>query len=224
MNRSAQEKKVKAGLEDQSDGALGDTLKQWNEDYFSKRGLFVHLELSESALKYASQSSKMVRKPALFYSDPNERNRKREERKFVIVVTKLDDEGEPTEAVQELAGKENKVAEIGSSGEPNFTIAELPGEDGVVPVELPAEYGAGAAEKKLEPPSGYVEMAGDTFYGGQEKMAPPGGYVEMSSDNTHLLEKMNLGEETDDLPSDPEKANMTPRPLMVSPGSQQGAA
>ena len=58
MNRSIQEKKVKDGLADMSDGGLGDTLNQWNEDYFSKKGLFVHLELSESAMKNANEKSR----------------------------------------------------------------------------------------------------------------------------------------------------------------------
>lgn len=176
MKRSLQEQNIKAGLDDMSDGGLGDTLRQWNEDYFSKLGLFVHMELSESAMKNPDQRSKRFRKPGVFYSDKLERARKEEERKFVMVVTKLDEEGQPTEAMAELSGAEAQPVEMSAGQNPSFSVAELPGDEAVEAVELPA-VSTPSAEKKID---------------------PPGGYVEMSSDNTMLLEKMHIEVQPED--------------------------
>lgn len=181
MNRAIQEKKVRAGLEDMSDGGLGDMLKQWNVDYFSTIGLFAHMELSESAMKNPNQKSKTFQKAAWMYGSKDDQDRKKEERKFVIVVTKLDEEGQPTEAMKELEleGTESKPVEIGSSdisAVPTLnTVAELPAdEDSVMPVELPGDVSLGF---------------GKTF-------EPPGGFVEMDGDNTRLLEKLDLDEKS----------------------------
>jgi hypothetical protein len=189
MNRKIQEEKVRQGLVDDAKGGLGDTLKLWNEEYFSKLGLFVHLDLSDSALKNPEQRSKAFRKPALFYSNREDRERKTDERKFVLVVTKLDEEGNPTEAIHELGGTEGGAVEIGSSGDVSSKIAEMPADEGNVYVELPAEVPASTEEKKLDPPSGYVEMDGD---------------------NSHMLDKMHLVE------ADPDaEKSLTPKPLDV---------
>lgn len=189
MNRKIQEEKVRQGLADEAKGGLGDTLKEWNEDYFSKLGLFVHLDLSDSALKNPDQKSKAFRKPALFYSNREDRERKTDERKFVLVVTRLDAEGKPSEAIHELGGADGEPLEIGSSGDVSSKIAEMPADEGNVYVELPAELPASAGEKKLD---------------------PPGGYVEMDGDNSYTLEKMHLVEADPDA----EKA-LTPKPLDV---------
>lgn len=171
MNRSLQEKKVKAGLTDMSDGGLGELLGRWNEEYFSKRGLFVHLGLSDAAAKKPDTT---FRKPSAFYSKKEDRERKREERKFMIVVTKLDEDGQPTEAMKSLADTEDGPVEIGSSSvEPMSNIAELPAEESIMAVEMPADT-AQTAEKNSD---------------------PPGGYIEMDSDNTHLLEKLHFDDE-----------------------------
>lgn len=182
MNRAARERKIREGLEDMSDGGLGDKLRLWNEEYFSKHGIFVHLELSESSMKNDGRT-KVFRKPALFYSKGEERNRKKDERKFVIVVTRLDEDGQPMEAVQELAG-EVVLVEIGSSGGPYTTATELPAEV-PVPVELAAD---------MNRP---VEMPGDnTFEDKKKGFETPGGVVEMSGDNMRLLEKLHIGDPT----------------------------
>ena len=164
MNRKIQEEKVRQGLQDDAKGGLSDTLKLWNAEYFSKLGLFVHLDLSDSALKNPDQKSKTFRKPALFYNNREDRERKNDERKFVLVVTRLDEEGRPMEAIQELGGTDGGPVEIGSSGDVSSMIAEMPADEGNVYVELPAELPASAAEKKLDPPVGYVEMDGDNSY------------------------------------------------------------
>ena len=207
MNRKIQEEKVKKGLEDTTEGGLGETLKQWNDEYFGKLGLFVHIELSESAMKNPEQKSKAFRKPAIMYSNREDRDRKLEERKFVLVVTKLDDEGIPSQAIQELAGEDSGAVEIGSSGDLSSKIAEMPADKGNVYVELPAEMPAGVwdKEKKLDPPEGYVEMEGSP-------------YVEMDGDNSATLEKLHLEGNLVEADPDAEKA-MTPKPLDVKSGS-----
>lgn len=190
MKRSAQEQRVKAGLTDLSDGGLGDTLRKWNDDYFSQRGLFVHLELSESVMKNPGQKSKAFRKSAFLYSKREDRERKRDERKFVIVVTRLDNDGQPTEALHELDLAEKGPVEIGSSEVTSSTIPELPGDQKIMPVELPAPEPS-SIKNTIEPPSGYVEM---------------------DSDNTLLLEKMDLKEKPEHSPTNSEEELM-PEPL-----------
>jgi hypothetical protein len=207
MNRQLQEEKVKKGLVDTTEGGLGDTLKQWNIAYFGKLGLSVRMELSESAMKNPDQKSKAFRKPSLMYSNRDDRARKAEERKFVLVVTKLDDEGNPSEEIHELAGKDGGAVEIGSSGDVSSKIAEMPADEGNVYVELPAEMPAGVweKEKKLDPPEGYVEMEGST-------------YVEMDGDNSATLEKLHLEGNLVEADPDAEK-NLTPKPLDLKSGS-----
>ena len=201
MNRAARERKIQEGLKDLSDGGLGDKLRMWNEDYFSKQGLFVHLELSESTVKNDGRT-KAFRKPAAFYSKGEERDRKKDERKFVIVVTKLDEDGQPMEAIQELSTETGPV-EIGSSGGPTMTTAELPAEV-PVPVELPADTNAPVklpadTNAPVELPADMstpVELPADTTLGKEKDSQIPDGVVEMSGDNARLLEKMNLHEDT----------------------------
>lgn len=194
MKRSVQEKKVKSALQDMSDGGLGDTLKQWNDDYFSKVGLFVHLELSESAMKNPNQKSKAFRKPGMFYSKGEERDKKKDERKYVIVVTKLDEDGQPTEAIQELNGSEVTPVEIGSSGDPSMSVSELPGDEGHAAVELPADEGRTP-----------VELPAEDSKVDEKKMETPEIYVEKDSDNTLLLEKLQLENTGVGRPNLPEK-------------------
>ncbi|WPG98494.1 Hypothetical protein R9X50_00128500 [Acrodontium crateriforme] len=140
MSRQTLEKKFKAGLSDMQDGGLGFTLQQWNDGYFGRRGLYVHLELSESAMKSPNQQSKTLQKSALLYSNKEDRDRKREERKYVIVVTKLTYDGMPSDAVQQFPTTKEKVntrsiAELPGNTEISPPIVELPGNE---PVELPA--------------------------------------------------------------------------------------
>ncbi|KAK5173871.1 uncharacterized protein LTR77_002552 [Saxophila tyrrhenica] len=180
MSRQLQERRVKDGL---ASGSLGDKLKLWNEEYFIQQNLFVHLELSESAMKNQGKSTAW-RKPTAFYSK-DEGERKRDERKFVIVVTKLDDDGQPREALHEL-GVEEGAVEIGSSNGVISRATELPGDEGGKAVELPGETpvelscNAAAAEKANDKPYGFAEMDGD---------------------NSHLLEKMQLESESDQRPT-----------------------
>ena len=142
MRRTLQEKRIKDGLANPSNGGLGHVLKRWNETVFHDLGVFVHFELSESARKKPDQKTKFVRKSALLYSKREDRDRKRDERKFCIVVTKLSDEGEPEDAVLELAAGPD-IAEAHpstlSSDDVMYQMAELPGDYGAVAVELPAD-------------------------------------------------------------------------------------
>lgn len=212
MNRTLQEKKVKAGLADMSAGGLGDTLEQWNDSYFQKRGLFVHLELSQSATKNQEQKSKAFRKQTFMYGK-EDRDRKREERKFILVVTKLDEEGQPSAALQELAAESAPgipdIPEMATE-DAKYNIAEMLG-------DMPTD------EKKLPPVPGDEDMPVElpTFdlpYGasigyGNEKFGPPVGYAELDSDTTALLEKTNLN----DKDSEGERPKeLMPKPLMTT--------
>ena len=203
MNRSLQEKKVRAGLQDQSDGGLGTTLRRWNEGEFHDLGLFVHLELSESAMKRQNQKRHSFRKPTSFYSRREDRERKAEERKFCIVVTKLDEEGVPSEAIHHELSEENaRVLEMSDPENVIYEIPELPGDEGVPPAELPAGISLG--------------------YTSKWEIAPPNGYAELESDTVQLFEKSSLDKETarDDEPGseDDGDADPTPKPapLMVT--------
>lgn len=133
MNRSLQERKAKSGLQDMSDGGLGDTLQQWNSTYFKDLGVFAHLELSEHATKQKSKSSK-GRSPS---DSKEERQRKKEEKKFVIVVSRLNGDGVAAETLQELDVTGDAIDLPVQHDPKNFT-AELPGDEGCMPVELPA--------------------------------------------------------------------------------------
>ena len=203
MNRSLQEKKVKAGLTDSSVGGLGDLLTQWNDEYFNKQGLFARLELSESAMKNPEMKNKTFRKPASFYSNRDDRENKKEERKFVIVVSKLDEDLQPSGSGRTLAGTDVAPVEIGSSGETS-DVVELPAGEAAMAVELPAEA-------VFELPA---EMPSST----EKRLEPPRGYVEMDSDNTLLMEKLQLDEEADCSPADSDR-DITPKPLMTNADS-----
>ena len=64
-----------------------------------------------------------------------------------IVVTRLDEEGLPADAIHEIA-ENDLVAEVDSK-EPIYQIPELPGDD-EMPVELPAEQPAENLEARRE--------------------------------------------------------------------------
>ncbi|KAK0927592.1 hypothetical protein LTR91_011704 [Friedmanniomyces endolithicus] len=187
MNRSLQEQKVKEGLLNTSAGGLGDTLQQWNDSYFRERGIHVHLELSDSARKKEDGrgGGGTFRKPASLYSSREERDKKREDRKFVIVVTKLEQESQPTstlEQISEMAAEgPGAMSELPVTEDAKFNVVELPGDTTMMPVELPAmKY--------------YLPGAYSLGYG-SEKLEPPVGFAELDSDPTHLLEKTRLADE-----------------------------
>ncbi|KAM0720407.1 hypothetical protein Q7P37_004543 [Cladosporium fusiforme] len=136
INRNIQEKKVSTGLEDTSEGSLGDTIQKWNESYFARLGLCAHLTLSESALRQPNQKSKILRKPSLLYGTREERERKREDRKFVIVISRLEPLS-PTEGVAHELETENARAELPATEDPRTDKAELPGDEVHKPQELP---------------------------------------------------------------------------------------
>ena len=101
---------MKAGLQDDPDGGLSDTLRQWNEIYFHERGLSAHLKLSKSAMKRREQQSIISRRETHWYGSKKEKDRKRAERKFVIVLTRVDDNGRPSQALYKMsAQKETAV-------------------------------------------------------------------------------------------------------------------
>ncbi|KAK1810687.1 hypothetical protein LTR12_014928 [Friedmanniomyces endolithicus] len=205
MNRSLQEQKVKAGLTNTSAGGLGDTLQQWNDSYFRERGIHVHLELSDSAKKKEDGrgGGGTFRKPASLYSSREERDKKREDRKFVIVVTKLDHESQSTSALEQIsemaAEGPGAMGELPATEDAKYNVAELPGDTMIMPVELPAmEYDLPAAYSL-----GY----------GSEKLEPPVGFAELESDTTHLLQKIRLADEKEGRKDEPLSK---PESLMVT--------
>jgi len=170
LNRQMQEKKVREGLEDRSGGGLADTLEQWNDTYFHKRGLYVHLELSESTRKHPEQKSKIFRKETGWYGKREDRERKRDERKFVLVVNKLNTfhETRPGNAQELGADGSNMIAELPNRDDPKVTMAEAPGDfEQPAPVELPGDFllpggvSLGFASKDVASPAGLIELEGD---------------------------------------------------------------
>jgi hypothetical protein len=189
MNQRVQEKRVKAGMADMSDGGLGEALQTWNEGYFRERGLIATLELSHSAMKNPDQQSKLLRKGTHWYGKREDRERKREERKFVIVVTKMEDAAaalassstQELENVQELPA-ENAMVELPAPEDAKYNVAEMPSEDVRGRVELPGDFA----------------IPGGVSLGfGNEKLAPPIGFAELDSDTTQLLEKSTLSDKDD---------------------------
>jgi hypothetical protein len=136
MNRSIQEKKVETGLADTSPGSLGETIEHWNTSYFAPLGLCAHLELSDSAMRKPNQKSSIIRKPSLLYREREERDRKREDRKFVVVVTELSHTSLSSTEVHEIAGDVQRL-EMPVPDDPRCHIAELPGDSKLRPTELP---------------------------------------------------------------------------------------
>ena len=199
---------MKASLQKTSPGGLGDTLQQWNDTYFHERGLFVHLELSDSLKKREEEGrSGDFRKPATMYGSREERDRKRDERKFMIVVTKLDPEGQPLDAINEasemLAEGPGAMGELPASEDAKYNVAELPVEEAVMPVELPA--------------MNYQLPAAYSLGYGSEKLEPPTGYAELDSDTTQLLEKTHLSDEKETDNDEVRKSS----PLMVTGSTHQ---
>ncbi|CAK4031504.1 Hypothetical predicted protein [Lecanosticta acicola] len=201
MNRSLQEKKVRSGLQDTSDGGLGETLRRWNQNEFRDLGIFVHLELSESAMKRQHQKHHSFRKPTSLYSKHEDRDRKTEERKFCIVVSKLDGEGFPSEAFHELAGEEARVLEMADPKNVIYEVPELPGDEGTRPAELPVNGSLGYTRETTGTPHQYC--------------------AELESAPVELMEKSNLddespGNETTENEDFEENAALRPAPLMVT--------
>lgn len=137
MNRSIQEKKVETGLVETSPGSLGETLEHWNTSYFAPLGLRANLELSESAMRKPNHKSSIIRRPSLLYKEREERERRREDRKFVVVVTGLEHTTQSPAEIHELAGDDNHRAEMPVPNDPRCHTAELPGDMKLMPSELP---------------------------------------------------------------------------------------
>ena len=110
-------------------------MQQWNQSYFAPLGLQAKLELSDSATRKDKKQSSMFRRPSLTYRNREERERKNEDRKFVIVVARLADDSTSTEA-HELVGDSIR-AEMPVPGKPRMLEPGLPGDTVVSPAELP---------------------------------------------------------------------------------------
>lgn len=186
MTRLYQEKRVKAGMGEMEAGGLAGCLREWNDGYFRDRGVFVHLELSESAMKREERASKGLRRPGWAYSG-EERGKKEGERKFVVVVTRLEGDGSKGDAVAAAVARDTAaldavegapkvqspanehsradteaIAEMPGDTHQGFLIPELPGDDDYMS-ELPGGVSLGFGSEKafLAPPEGYAELEPD---------------------------------------------------------------
>lgn len=81
------------------------------------------------------QQSSMFRRPSLTYKNREERERRNEDRKYVIVVTEIVDNSRSTEA-HELVGDSIR-AELPVLEETPVLASELPGNTKLSAVELP---------------------------------------------------------------------------------------
>jgi len=201
-----QEKKVREGLEDRSGGGLADTFEQWNDTYFHKRGLYVHLELSESTNKHPEQKSKIFRKESGWYGKREDRERKRDERKFVLVVSKLNTYHEMRPGTTHELGSDgsNMITELPNSGDPKFTMAEAPGDsEHCAPVELPGDF--------LLPASVSLGF-------GSQHSASLGGFVELEGDGGRPSYQVKEGHESSGKLDD---ARRDPPPLDADPDSPE---
>lgn len=158
VNRSIQEKKVTTGLVETSDGSLGAVLQQWNESYFAPLGLHAKLELSDSTMRKYDKKSKVIRRPSLTYSNREERERKNEDRKFVIIVSELASAGTSTH-VNELAAEYNR-AELPVPEDPRAYVSELPGDEKLKHSELPTDEDV-AKEDLADIVCGIAELPAD---------------------------------------------------------------
>ncbi|KAK4507405.1 hypothetical protein PRZ48_001140 [Zasmidium cellare] len=213
LNHSLREKIVKSGLENMSDGGLGDVLKTWNEREFAKLGLFVHLELSAKAMRSVGGRTPTMGMHPLLYSSREERERKAEDRKFCLVVSRLDGEGVPREALREVeeemqggeVGREvgeeeevvderrDKAVEVPNPENVIYEVPELPGDEGRFPVELPAGISLGYGSSKFE--IGCAELDGTPVTAASKDFDPD--------------RKEKIFDED-------ENANLMPAPLMVT--------
>ncbi|KAH9835946.1 hypothetical protein Tdes44962_MAKER01865 [Teratosphaeria destructans] len=175
MGTRVQEKKVKSGLLDTSDDGLKATLQRWNDGYFRERGLKASLELSESATKNGRNQSKLIQKGLYWYPERQDRERKREQRKFVIVVTRLHPEASGDELVEMPGDNREAVVELSAAGD--SSVMELPTNGHAAPAELPGD---------LIVPTG-VSLGFDA-----PKWTPRIGIAELESPSTHSLKpKLN---------------------------------
>ena len=156
------------------------------------------MELSDSLKKREQEGrSSDFRKPTGLYSTREERDRKRDERKFMIVVTKLAPDGQPLDAINEaselLAEGPGAMPELPASDDARYSATEMPGDETLMPVELPAtEY--------------LLPAAHSLGYGSEA----PAGYAEMDSDTTQLLDKTHLSDEKPDVRKDEDLETSAP--------------
>lgn len=87
-------------------------------------------------MRKPKHKSSVMRKPSLLYNTREERDRKREDRKFVIVVTGLENSSPSTADVHELPVDSDR-AELPVPGDPRGYKAELSGDSGMKPSQLP---------------------------------------------------------------------------------------
>ncbi|KAF7187600.1 hypothetical protein HII31_10939 [Pseudocercospora fuligena] len=179
-SRRYQEDKIKAGLAEESESSLGELLRQWNERYFAERGLLARLELSESALKSPNQQSKLFQREAHWYGNKEDRERKREERKFAIVITQLYTPDELGHSMHELDAS-SSIQEAPDSADARFHCVEAPTANKDLP-ELPS--GADWEKDVSELPDRKVHLLAELPSATQ--------YAELEGDSQPILQSSNM--------------------------------
>jgi len=137
------------------EAALGQTLRMWNRSYFNTFGLEAQLEVSESALRndaekageegpdFVRRRRTIVEKTPLVFLRKDLRERRDEEKKFMVVLN-------PVEKASELVGSTASAVELDADPQVYF---ELPAEEVV-------EIGG---EGICEAPSDVCIKTGDSF-------------------------------------------------------------
>lgn len=108
-------------------------------------------------MRKPKQKSKIMRRPSLTYSSREERDRKNEDRKFVIVVELIDTD--TSTEVHELVGDSIR-AEMPVPGDPRGFTSELPADTRLRPLELPTIEDE-AKEDRADIICGITELAAD---------------------------------------------------------------
>ncbi|KAF2170351.1 hypothetical protein M409DRAFT_51404 [Zasmidium cellare ATCC 36951] len=139
QSRRLQEKRVKTGLSDASEGALGDVMRNWNDGYFQERGLVARLELSEEAMRSPDQQSSLISGEAHWHLKKEDRDRHRQERKFVLVVSKLGETLPQEPGVVHELPVETTPSELADVKDAKYHMAEAPGDLPTTPAELPGD-------------------------------------------------------------------------------------
>lgn len=161
-DRVQRKKKLKRILENRRDGGLlSQVVESWNENYFRQFGVKAWIEISEAALRNQAKKSgeqapgfvrrerSFVERTPLVVFNGESRRRRREERKYMAVLS-------PLEQSVEIDGGIVAAAEADST--PPEVVAELPPSDLIeLAADLPSETSSDADSLTGPPP--YTETS-----------------------------------------------------------------
>ena len=136
----------------------------------------------------------MFQRETHWYGTKEEKERKKAERKFVIVITRLDENGQPSQAMHELSSRADAavVPELPDAGDVKHYIVEMPGNEDTKPIELPGDsvlpggVSLGYGQETNKPTACLFELEGDTQ--GEAKRELPIGSAETGGDIAKVLD------------------------------------